>query len=439
MAHMFSFLTLSLLSLLGAAASQQAMTLVKLNLSFSEFSGARCLDGSPAAYYINASNPNNFIVFLEGGGACTSLSGTDDTNCAVRATTKYGSSNSYLPTYVDNTNLLSFLPEVNPDFYTFSKVFVPYCSGDVYAGQRNSTIPGFPYYFSGHLIVQAIIQHLLETTSIGTAQNVLLAGDSAGGIGTIINADFVHAMLPNVANFKAAPQAGWFFPAVVPYAIWAQVGAVTTGPFFGQSNVTVSLWDSYVLPACLAQHSVAYCNSMNFLYPYVTTPLHVAENLQDSYQLFISLGTPVAVTSDPFIAYFSHTMRQDLQQIANKPQNALFAPSCLSHVESLDLTSPVRVQGYSLASSVGSWFFGRGTTPAMLFDTCDGVQCNPSCPPVIPPLALLTAPAAVSSDSNFNLQVFVIVLPVLLGLGVAAAFFVHAALASKGTFDPTEL
>ena len=32
--------------------------------------GAACLDGSPAAMYLHEGNPNKFLIFFQGGGAC---------------------------------------------------------------------------------------------------------------------------------------------------------------------------------------------------------------------------------------------------------------------------------------------------------------------------------------------------------------------------------
>ena len=51
------------------------LSLVLYNESYAISKGARCLDGSPAGYYVKrapAESPNadKWIVFLEGGGLC---------------------------------------------------------------------------------------------------------------------------------------------------------------------------------------------------------------------------------------------------------------------------------------------------------------------------------------------------------------------------------
>merc|ERR1712070_419891 len=67
----------------------------------SEFSlvklrNAKCIDGSPAAYYIARNRSSaSWVVWLEGGGICQSLS-----DCQQRSKTDLGSSKGY-PASID--------------------------------------------------------------------------------------------------------------------------------------------------------------------------------------------------------------------------------------------------------------------------------------------------------------------------------------------------
>ena len=56
---------------------------------------ARCLDGSPAGYYLGpaAARPTAFLIHMQGGGWCTSV---DD--CAARAGMYYGTSTVWTKT-----------------------------------------------------------------------------------------------------------------------------------------------------------------------------------------------------------------------------------------------------------------------------------------------------------------------------------------------------
>ena len=62
---------------------------------------------------------------LEGGGICES---NDD--CAGRAQGDLGSSKDYAPTIYPGRGMLEFNESTNPDFSSWNRVFVPYCSGE---------------------------------------------------------------------------------------------------------------------------------------------------------------------------------------------------------------------------------------------------------------------------------------------------------------------
>jgi hypothetical protein len=88
--------------------------------------GARCLDGSPAAFYTRPGRGDdaaNWILFFEGGGWCESA-----LNCLERSRTPLGSSSSYPPTtsHWDAHDLLKADCTVNPAFCSHSMVYAPY-------------------------------------------------------------------------------------------------------------------------------------------------------------------------------------------------------------------------------------------------------------------------------------------------------------------------
>ena len=151
--------------------------------------------------------PNHSLALLPACVCSFSTQGPDATNCAYRATTALGSSKYWSQTMSGGTNVVSGNHSINP-FASFTRVFIPYCSGDLFLGRRNATVSAdFPYRFSGHLIVAAAVKELSKYfPGIYNASQVLLAGSSAGGIGTFQNADFVSSLLPGVKYFRAAPQ-----------------------------------------------------------------------------------------------------------------------------------------------------------------------------------------------------------------------------------------
>ena len=158
-----------------------------------------------------------------------------DIDCKLRAHTNLGSSDYWTSETGAGVPVLSGNPMINPDFHSWNRVFLPYCSGDVWAGQmRNRTNPFvheqveqgseanilshtmnrqkqrqvranesnlkileknaktnantqniIDYYFAGHLILEAIIdklshQHLDPDLDISMATDVLMTGQTAG-------------------------------------------------------------------------------------------------------------------------------------------------------------------------------------------------------------------------------------------------------------------
>jgi ribosome maturation protein SDO1 len=171
--------------------------------------GSRCLDGSPSGYYFreNAAS-TKWVIFLQGGGLCV-----EPEDCLQRSKSNLGSSKSWAPNYTDTNNVLG-TGDWNP-LKDWNHVFVPYGSGDVWTGQmKEPTADGL--YFAGHNTVNALLDHLENSTSFSKASFILLSGGSAGGIGAFHNADFVSSrakVLAPAAVVKASPQAGFYFPS----------------------------------------------------------------------------------------------------------------------------------------------------------------------------------------------------------------------------------
>ena len=99
--------------------------------------GARCLDGSPGAYYIRkgaGSGANKWFIHHQGGGWCESY---DD--CLDRSKGRLGSSKGYGPTNGMGGGYFSPLPSENPMMYSWNSVFLAYCDGGSFSG-NNQTI-----------------------------------------------------------------------------------------------------------------------------------------------------------------------------------------------------------------------------------------------------------------------------------------------------------
>jgi len=184
--------------------------------------GAVCLDGTPSLYYFKAGSPANstkWVLHILGGGLCFT-----DEECYERSLTLLGSS-LYWPEKMAYGGPLNENATYNPDFYDWNHAFFAYCDGACFSGDREdpSSFQGHKLYYRGYRIFKATLNDLLQTKGLDKATDVLVVGDSAGGISTFIHIDQIKAMMPkSVTRFKAAPLSGVFldFPNVEGKFVW---------------------------------------------------------------------------------------------------------------------------------------------------------------------------------------------------------------------------
>lgn len=348
--------------------------------------GARCLDGSPSGYYYEeGKDPSKVAFWLEGGGLCF-----EPIDCLERAKKDLGSSVHWADTYTDKNNVLSNDPKLNP-FANWSHVYVPYCSGDVYIGTEKEKNP-FGLYFAGHLQMEAIVDHLLNTTKLANASLVLLSGQSAGGIGTFQNADWLTDTLKTrapKATVLASPQGGFYFPSE-ELVMYPEFALGTMVPFAPVAAAYLYDWfhNPYLDQSCLEAHKEFphQCWSAVVHYKYIDTPLFVAQNMFDSNQIGSILGLDWwpfknASTAKAFKQYFGGQMRQGTKQVISSPkQDGLFLVSCYQHTDNLCTAGGSLVQNVSYAQSLFDWVNGLSRFPHQLVDACPGPDpCNPFC------------------------------------------------------------
>ena len=205
-------------------------------------------------------------------------------------------------------------PSVNPDFADANFVYVPYCSSDTHRGTRTTAdADTFGFYFSGHLNLIAIVEDVKtqHAKSFAAMERMLLTGGSAGGGGTIYNADWLGSVLPSSVDFKAAPSGGWFEAGNYPDQVAA--GRSCSGPSLfpdfvkgvasDRTNASAgidALWKSILPDACVSTHpatpaqdvceSAVGCGTAHVAYHYVKTPLFIMENMYDTNQISAQSG-----------------------------------------------------------------------------------------------------------------------------------------------------
>ena len=181
-------------------AGQGPIDAPKETWSFVEVPGTACADGSATGFGINPSSDGTTLaIYFQGGGACW-----DGDSCyglvqtAVNVQTGYGAAQFDGEPNLTGIPLLDRGNDGNP-FKGAQLAFVPYCTGDLHAGDRVAmlTEAGVTHatHFSGGHDAQLDLAALAQTFPQVT--QVWLTGSSAGGFATLLNLDRARAAFPD--------------------------------------------------------------------------------------------------------------------------------------------------------------------------------------------------------------------------------------------------
>jgi hypothetical protein len=232
-----------LMAVLGRAEQPAPNLATSVLLTDAVATGARCLDGSPQRFWhqdsTGSANTSKFYFHFMGGGWCGSME-----SCTSRAyepkNCYRGSSNvSCFNTNGDNDGhafaeqmdfrdipcingarwgggLLMNDPSVNPLTHDWNKIEIQYCDGGSYSG-NNDTVSmvsygghdNLPLYFRGKKNFNAVLDWLVKNKDMGNATDILVSGDSAGGLATYWHLDSFKERFPN-AHVVGAPDSGFF-------------------------------------------------------------------------------------------------------------------------------------------------------------------------------------------------------------------------------------
>eukprot|EP01113_Clastostelium_recurvatum_P018995 TRINITY_DN2239_c0_g1_i1.p1 TRINITY_DN2239_c0_g1~~TRINITY_DN2239_c0_g1_i1.p1 ORF type:complete len:407 (-),score=62.93 TRINITY_DN2239_c0_g1_i1:268-1404(-) len=303
---------------------------------------AICNDGSPATYYFRpgyGDGSKRWIVRLQGGGWCY-----DGPSCASRKkNTPYWMTSTVCPPSITDdpstgpagighAGILSSNQTENPHFYNSNHVWLWYCSSDSNLGTRPASNATFGYHFLGKHIINALLTHLKEKQqpSIMQAEEVLLTGDSAGGVSTFNNADYIGSMLSGVhgLKYRAFVDCGWFLD-IPTYEN-------KTNSFQYIARSLLNNWHVQYNDACVkyfGPENSWKCFHAQYAWSHVITPLFFQEYQYDSANLGMDgISIPFLDNADElsYALKFSSTMSQVTSSVPG-----LFFPNCIKH-QSID-------------------------------------------------------------------------------------------------------
>ncbi|MFZ1828004.1 MAG: pectin acetylesterase-family hydrolase [Candidatus Competibacteraceae bacterium] len=170
-----------------------------------------CAFQSPYRYFLQKiTDSNNVLILLDGGGACWDTN-TCGLNPPVEPTffpfvTESVDHNGRLvdpgPRSLE-TGVLADNPTDNP-FQNYTKVFVPYCTGDLFWGNKDKSYGPVTIHHRGYGNLLAVLDSLWSEQNYASAPpgKVVIAGTSAGAYGAIAAFVEVEKRLPKTNKPK---------------------------------------------------------------------------------------------------------------------------------------------------------------------------------------------------------------------------------------------
>lgn len=240
-------------------APGQPITAPAEQWTFVPFPDAFCGNGSSTGIGINPTTKSSrVLIYLEGGGACWSALTCFTEMTAANFTSGYGPSNFAADqTALETAGGFFDRTDAQNPFKDYSYVYVPYCTGDLHAGNNVAMYAGgadggtLPAYHVGWANMRAYLSRLIAT--FASPQRITLAGSSAGGLGALIDWSLVSQAFAGV-RVDVVDDSGTPMPADVPvqyygqqYAAWNLAG--TLPPACPQCATTLAALFPYSLSA----------------------------------------------------------------------------------------------------------------------------------------------------------------------------------------------
>jgi hypothetical protein len=177
----------------------EPLTTTMNSWSWVDFPDTTCDDGSATGIAVNQGTSSNLIVFMNGGGACWDYLTCFQLNTAVHG--PFGKTEFDKQVNNAGTGSLFDRNDTNNPFKDWSYVFVPYCTGDVHAGDNvvmytdNMGMNTHTYHHTGHKNMLSFVPRIAATWP--APGKLVVSGSSAGGYGASFNYDTFRKYWPS--------------------------------------------------------------------------------------------------------------------------------------------------------------------------------------------------------------------------------------------------
>ena len=166
----------------------------------------RCGRGGRFAFWARTGDPDRLLVFFEGGGGCW-----DYRSCAP-GTALFDDDVDATDDPWHAAGVLDLDNPQNP-FRGWSVLFVPSCTGDVFAGDAVRTYRAgsgmVTVHHRGHVNATAALEWMFER--VPDARRVFVAGCSAGSVGSILHAPRILRQYPDAQVAQLGDSLGFLF------------------------------------------------------------------------------------------------------------------------------------------------------------------------------------------------------------------------------------
>eukprot|EP00040_Diaphanoeca_grandis_P042186 m.264358 g.264358 ORF g.264358 m.264358 type:complete len:503 (-) comp55724_c0_seq1:411-1919(-) len=361
--------------------------------------GAVCLDGSPPAVYVRKGDPNNWHVHFEGGGWCYHAPPTllEDNHCFYRA---YGPAieSSTPPHYLGSSAMLeanystspprsfsyfqSADPAQNPAMHNWSFAFVHYCDGASYTGDLEQPVvyEGKPLFYRGKRVREAVVSYLLDQRDMASAENVVISGTSAGGLGVYLNIDAIRDQIPENVRVRGLASAGFFLDYDTNFP--TQMIALAK-----EQNSSGALSISCKQKMMAKNLSVENCIFPENFVEYLKTPVFALQSRFDTWQLHEIAN--VSASNQSFVESYGDIIQSRMAPLLAQAMaganatisHAVWLSSCLTH--GLALTShwvEAEINGVHEWETFSKWFAGDYDRVNRSWIDCVTYKCDSTCP-----------------------------------------------------------
>lgn len=179
--------------------------------------GVVCGDGSQYKLFVNYSDKSdNLVVVFEPGGACWDYDSCAGRNGIRGAANPHGLPDDHWELAPFISPFLSRFDDTNPS-REWNMVYVPYCTGDVHTGANvvtysgGGTDPDLEFHHDGHAVVQKAVSWIDENFT--HIPKMLATGCSAGGVGSLVNYQFLRRGVSAIEKGYLLDDSGPVFPS----------------------------------------------------------------------------------------------------------------------------------------------------------------------------------------------------------------------------------